>query len=78
MKHYIRNAKQCFTDDKLKIVSVNDWGYDKVVIKSMVRGWIADHHPTNSFVISKTYLIKLVNDYKPWMKKNLRDKYILN
>tara|TARA_R100000951_G_scaffold57902_1_gene48611 strand:+ start:868 stop:1107 length:240 start_codon:yes stop_codon:yes gene_type:complete len=79
MRHYIRNARQCFTDDKLKIISINDWGYNKVLIKSMVIGnWMADYRPINSFVISKDYLIRLVNDYKPWMIKELKDQFIIN
>jgi hypothetical protein len=78
MKHYIKNAKQCFVDDKLKIVSICDWGYNKVLVQSMVKNWMADHHPINSFIISKPYLVRLVNNYKPWMIKQLKDQFILN
>lgn len=78
MKQYIKNAKQCFVDDKLKIVSVCQKSNGKVLVQAMVKSWMADHHPINSFIISKPYLIKLVNDYKPWLIKDLKDKYILN
>jgi len=77
MKQYIKNAKQCFVDDKLKIVSICDWG-NKVLVKSMVKNWMADHHQRNEFIISKPYLIRLVNDYKPWIIKQLKDQFILN
>ena len=77
MKQYIKNAKQCFVDDKLKIVSIRDWG-NKVLVQSMVKNWIADHHPINSFIISKPYLIRLVNNHKPCMIKQLKDQFILN
>lgn len=78
MKHYIKNAKQCFTDDKLKIITISDWKNGKVLVQSMVKNWIADHHPINSFIISKPYLIRLVNNHKPWMIKQLKDQFILN
>tara|TARA_R110000822_G_scaffold101527_1_gene227675 strand:- start:212 stop:445 length:234 start_codon:yes stop_codon:yes gene_type:complete len=77
MKQYIKNAKQCFVDDKLKIVSIRDWG-NKVLIKSMVKSWMADHHQRNEFIISKPYLIRLVNNHKPHMIKQLKDQFILN
>ena len=78
MKQYIKNAKQCFVDDKLKIVSICDWGYNKVLVQSMVKNWMADYEQRNEFVISKPYMIRLVNDYKPWMTKQLKDQFILN
>ena len=78
MKHYIKNAKQCFVDDKLKIVSIRDWGCNKVLVQSMVKNWMADHHQRNEFIISKLYLIRLVNNYKPWMIKELKNQFILN
>ena len=81
MKQYIRNAKQCFIDDKLKIVSIRECRPhlgNKVLVQSMVKNWMADHHQRNEFIISKPYLIRLVNDYKPWMIKQLKDQFILN
>ena len=44
----------------------------------MVKNWMADYEQRNEFVISKPYMIRLVNDYKPWMTKQLKDQFILN
>ena len=65
MKHYIKNAKQCFTDDNVKIFNVKRWTDGTIRIDSRTRNYQPDIRNANMFYISENYFNKLVKDYKP-------------
>ena len=65
MKYYIKNAKQCFTDDNVKILNVKRWTNGTIRIDSRTRNHQPDIRNANMFYISENYFNKLVRDYKP-------------
>ena len=62
MKHYIKNAKQCFTDDNVKITKIK-YGYDWYVIHAKTFHHIPDMININIFTCSHKYYNNLKNNY---------------
>ena len=67
MKHYIKNAKQCFTDDNVKIFNFKRWTDGTIRIAAGTRNHQPDIINVNMFYISDNYFNKLVKDYKPYL-----------
>ena len=67
MKHYIKNAKQCFTDDKIRIFKIRYHTFGKVRMTAQTRNRMPDVININEFYITKRYFNKLIRDCKPYL-----------
>jgi hypothetical protein len=62
MKHYIRNAKQCFTDKNINITKII-YSHNLYMIYAKTFHYIPDMINTNVFYCSHNYFNKLKNNY---------------